>query len=202
MNTNYVGKGIDIFRGILLVVSLAAIGSSACLADQLQWNARSVCAEAAQAIGRESLVISYCSQADADYVEVWLVRGAYVVETSAEDLFEVFVLAKRLYKSQQIFSSVEFPVRADQWHFNDTHDFGWVVEGIDLAYTYIYTGGRTFHCLGKVLELDCQVGVETISLPGDVMETLMLRRRLGHYINLQSFEFLPARPRGSFERIP
>ena len=147
-------------------------------------------------------MISYCSQADADYVEVWLVRGAYVVETSAEDLFEVFVLAKRLYKSQQIFSSVEFPVRADQWHFNDTHDFGWVVEGIDLAYTYIYTGSGSFQCLGKVLELDCHVGVETISLPDDVMGKLMPRTHLGHYMNLQSFEFLPARPRGSFERIP
>ncbi len=201
MNTNYVGKGIDIFRSILLVVSLAAIGSSACLADQLQWNARSVCAEAAQAIGRESLVISYCSQADADYVEVWLVRGAYIVETSAEGLFEVFVLAKRLYRSQKAFSSVDFPVPTDRWRFNDIRNSGWTIEGIDLAYTYIYAGNGSFQCLGKVLELDCLVGVETIWLPSAVMRTLMPRTRLGYDIRLQSFEFLPARPRGSFERI-
>ncbi|MEE8593054.1 MAG: hypothetical protein V3T03_02890 [Candidatus Bipolaricaulota bacterium] len=202
MNSIRVGKGVDILRGTLFIVFLAVIGSSACLADQLQWNARSVCAEARQAISRESLLISYCSQANVDYVEVWLVRGAYIIETSAEGLFEVFVLAKPLYRSQKAFSSVDFPVPTDRWRFNDIRNSGWTIEGIDLAYTYIYTGNGSFQCLGKVLELDCHVGVETISLPGDVMETLMSRTRLGHNISLQSLEFLPAQPSGSFERIP
>ncbi len=88
---------------------------------------------------------------------------------------------------------MEFPVPADQWHFNDTRDFGWVVEGIDLAYTYIYTGSGSFQCLGKVLELDCRVEVETISLPGDVMGKLMPGSRLGQGTSLQLLEFLPVR---------
>ncbi len=193
MSTNHVGKGIDIVRGILLGVLLAAIGSSACFADQLQWNPRIACAEAIQAIGQESLLISYCSQANADDVEVWLVRGATIVGTSAEDLFEVLVLAKRLYRSQRAFSSVEFPLSAGQWQFSDVRNSGWTIEGIDLAYTYIYTGAGSFQCLGKVLELECQVGVETISLPGDVMKTLIPRTRLDHSLRLQLFDYLPAR---------
>ena len=181
-------------RSILLVMCLAVIGSSACLADQLQWNAYGDCAEAVQAIGRDSLLISYCSLSDADYVEVWLVQGAITAETSAEGLFEVSVLAKSLFRSQEPISAMEFPVSADQWHFTATRNAGWTIEGIDLAYTYIYTGNGSFQCLGKVLELDCLVGVETINLPGDVMGTLLPRTRLGRHLSLQPFDFLPAAP--------
>jgi len=122
MHSIHVGKGATICRTIILVVSLATIGSSTCLGDQLQWNALSACEEAVQAIGRESLLISYCSQANEDYIELWLVRGAYVIHTPAEGLFEVLVVAKRLYKSQKAFSSGEFPVSTDQWCFNEVRD--------------------------------------------------------------------------------
>jgi len=193
MNFNHGGKGITVCRSILVVVFLAVIGSPVCLADQLQWNPRNVCFEAAQTIGRDSLLISYCSLSDADYVEVWLVQGAITAETSAEGLFEVSVLAKSLFRSQEPFSAVEFPVSADQWHFTATRHAGWTIEEIDLAYTYIYTGNSSFQCLGKVLELDCIVEVETISLPGDVMGTLLPRTRLGHHFSVQPFDFLPTR---------
>lgn len=202
MHSIRVGKEATVCRIIILVVSLATIGSWPCLADQLQWNALSVCEEAAQAIGRGSLLISYCSQANEDYVELWLVRGAYVVDTPAEGLFEVLVLAKRLYKSQSAFSAGQFPVSVDQWGFNEVHDFGWFVEGIDLAYVYIHTGGSSFHCLGMVLELECLVGVETITLPGDVMEKVMLRRSSRNYLSYHSFDLLPARPRENSKGIP
>lgn len=193
MNTNHVATGIDILRSILLVVFLALIASSACFADQLQWNARSVCVEAAQAIAREPLLMSYCSLASADYVEVWFVRDVTVVETAAAGLFEVVVLARRLLISREPFSSAQFPVLADQWHFNALRDTGWAIEGIDLAYVYTYTGGGSFQCLGKVLGLDCRVDVETISLPGDVMKAVLPRTHLGHNPGLHSFRFLPAR---------
>lgn len=201
MHSIHVGKGTIICR-ILLVVSLTALGSSTCLADQLQWNAPSVCKEAAQAIGRESLLVSYCSQANEDYIELWLVRGVYVVETSAEGLFEVLVLAKRLYMSQRPFSAEEFPVPADYWGFDEARESGWFVEGIDLAYTYIYSGGSSFHCLGKVLELECLIGVETITLPGPVMEKVTTRRSSGYRMNLQSFDHLPAWQRAGPRRVP
>ena len=195
MNSNHGGKGITVCRSILVVVFLAVIGSPVCLADQLQWNAYGDCAKAVQAIGWDSLLISYCSLSDADYVEVWLVRGAITVETSAEGLFEVSVLAKSLFRSQEPLSAVEFPVSADQWHFAATRHAGWTIERIDLAYTYIYVGNDSFQCLGKVLELDCFVGVETINLPGGVMGTLLPRTRLGHHLSLQLFDLLPVRVR-------
>jgi len=195
MHSIHVGKEGTICRIIILIVSLATIGSLACLADQLQWNALSVCEEAAQTIGRQSLLISYCSQANEDYVELWLVRDLKVVNTPVANLFEVLVLAKCLYRSQRTFSSEEFPVSAEQWGFTEVHDFGWSIERIDLAYVYTQTGDSSFQCLGKVLELECLVGVETISLPGDVMDKMMLRRSSGYRISQHSFDLLPARPR-------
>lgn len=182
----HVGKGATICRITILVVSLAMIGSSTCLADQLQWNSLSVCEEAAQAIGRESLLISYCSLANEDHVELWLVRGADVVDTPAEGLFEVLVFAKRLYKSQKIFPSGEHPVSADHWSFNEIRDSRWSSEKIDLAYAYIHTGDSSFQCLGKVLNLECVVGVETISLPDDVMKKITARKSPSRRSTLQS----------------
>jgi hypothetical protein len=193
MNSNRSGRGTDSFSGILLVIFLAVIGSSVCLADQLQWNTVDVCVGAAQVIARKPLLLSYCSRANADYVEVWFVRDVAVVETSADGLFEVVVLARRLLISQEPFSSAEFPVLADQWRFNATRDEQWAIEGIDLAYVYTYTGHGLFQCLGKSLELDCSVDVETISLPGEVMKTVLPRTRLGPNPSLQPFLFSPAR---------
>jgi hypothetical protein len=137
-----------------------------------------------------------------DYVELWLVRGAYVVGTPAEGLFEVVVLAKRLYRSRKAFSSGEFPVAADHWSFNKVRDSGWFVAGIDLAYAYVYTGDSSFHCLGKVLELECLIRVETINLPEDVMEKITDGRSPDHHISLQSFDLLPPRPRCSSNDVP
>jgi len=171
MNFIHVGKGVTICRITILVVSLATIGFSTCFGDQLQWNALSVCEEAAQAIGHESLLISYCSQANEDYVEVWLVRDLKVVDTPVPGLFEILILAKCLYSSHRAFSSEELSVSDENWTLNEVRDPRWFVEGIDLAYAYIHTGDGSFQCLGKVLELECLISVETISLPGDVIKS-------------------------------
>lgn len=192
MHSTYVRKRKAIYRITILVVSLAIIGSLTCRADQLQWNALRVCEAATRAIGRQSLLISYCSQANEDYVELWLVRGAYVVDTPAEGLFEVFVLAKRLYRSRKPFSSGEFPVPVDHWNFDKVRDAGWFVEGIDLAYAYIHAGDSSFQCLGKVLGLKCLVGVKTIGIPRDVIEKLIPQKSPSYPISLQSFDLLPA----------
>ncbi|MFC2099329.1 hypothetical protein ACFLSF_00645, partial [Candidatus Bipolaricaulota bacterium] len=137
------------------------------------------------AIGRESLLISYCSQADEDLVELWLVRDLKIIDTPVAGLFEVLVLAKCLYRSQRAFSSEEFPASDDHWAFGEAHDPGWFVEGIDLAYVYIHAGGSIFQCLGKELELECLVGVETITLPDGVMEKVMVGRGSSRRISLQ-----------------
>lgn len=188
---------------LALVVSLVAAGSSICVADQLQWNGLGVCEEAVQVIEQQSLLVSYCSLASVDHVELWLVRRAYIVRTPAEGLFEVLVLAKRLYKSQKAFSSTEFPVPADQWSFYQVRDRGWIVERIDLAYMYTYAADSSFECLGKLLGLECLVGVETISLPGNVMERASHRRIPGHLISLHSFSAFPSwRPHAGSTRAP
>ena len=178
MNANCSGKRTDSFRGILLVIFLVVIGSSVCLADQLQWNDETASLRAVQALVQESWLISYCSQAYSDNVEVWLIRGVYVADTSAEGLSEIKVLAKCLYQSQESFAADEFPLPEDRWHFEQVDDSGWGIAGIDLAYTYVYTQDSSFQCLGKALDLQCQIGVEIITLPDELMEALEARSHL------------------------
>ena len=193
MHVNHAGKAIGNLLGILFVVCLATIGSFTCLADQLQWNDQTDCQRAVQALVQESWLISYCSQADFDSVKAWLVRGVYVADTSAEGLFEIMVLAKRLYQSQGSFSAEEFPLPEDRWHFDHVVDSEWRIVGIDLAYTYIYTKGSSFQCLGKALDLECQVGVETISLPDELMEALESRSHLEPGATLPWYHLSPTR---------
>ena len=178
MDTNRSGKGSDIVRSILLVLCLVAIASFTCFADQLQWNDQAASRKAVQALVEESWIISYCSLADSDTVQTWLIRGVYVADTSAEGLVEIRILAKCLYQSQEAFAADEFPLSEDRWNFDPVHDSGWGITGIDLAYTYIYTQDSSFQCLGKALDLPCQIGVETISLPDKLMETLEARSPL------------------------
>ena len=178
MDRDRTGKAIGNRLGILLILCLVAIGSFTCLADQLQWNDQTATRRAVQALVQESWVISYCSQADSDDVEVWLIRGVYVADTSAEGLSEIKVLAKCLYQSQESFAADEFPLPEDRWHFEQVHDSGWGIAGIDLAYTYVHTQDSSFQCLGKALDLQCQIGIETIGLPDELMEALEARSHL------------------------
>jgi hypothetical protein len=155
-----------------LAVALIVACSSACPADQLQWNASAECKEAVRAIGLRSLLVSFCSLADADHIELWLVRKAYVVGTPVKGLYEVVVRAKRLYRSQLAFSSGELQSPEDCWAPSEVAPRSEFHSGIDLAYVYIHTEGNTFRCLGRVLGLECSVDVETISLPDLVMEQI------------------------------
>lgn len=179
----------------ILTMFLAMAGSSTCLADQLQWNASGVCEEAVQAIGSQSLLVSYCSQEDEDYVELWLVSEAYVIGTPAEGLFEVIVRARPSHESRMPFSSEEFPVSDDCWVFREASNPRWFYGGIDLAYVYIHTGGSTFQCLGRMLGLECSVGVETINLPDCVIEKIKGGRSAGRHLTFQWMHGLTS-PRG------
>ena len=178
MNANYCGKRATIRYSIRLGILLALFASFECLADQLQWNDETASLRAVQALVQESWIISYCSLADTDTVQVWLIRGICVADTSAEGLFEVKVLAKCLYQSQESFAADEFPLPEGRWHFEQVTDSGWGFVGIDLAYTYVYTHDNSFQCLGKALDLPCQIGVEIIRLPDELMETLQRRSPL------------------------
>jgi len=169
----------------ILIVSLVLIGSLASLADQLQWNSRGVCERAVHAIKPESIVISYCSLADNEHVEIWLVKKVGVANTLTKGLFEVSIFGRRLYKSKKAFSSGEYREPTDCIEYKAEGQSGWFVEGIDLAYVYIHTGDNSFRCLGKVLELECLVELETIKLPDDLMKKITDRKNANHRINLQ-----------------
>jgi len=175
----YEGNRVRTTRILILVMLLAVIVAPSCLGDQLQWNDLVVCENAAQAIGRRALLVSYCSLADEDLVQLWLVRDLKIAATPIAGLYEVTVSARSLYKSIRPYSSREFPLPDDQWAFSKADDAGWCTEGIDLAYVYVHIGGGSFQCLGKLLKLDCVVEVESMALPDNVMEQLTAGRSPG-----------------------
>ena len=144
----------------------------ASLGDQLQWNPLSVCRGAAKLIGGRPLLVSFCSRADEDFVGLWSVKDVNVSATPVRDLYEVVVSAELLYRSDRAHSSDEFPVSEEQWALHAAKGLEAFAGGVDLAYVYIHIGGGSFRCLGKVLWLDCVVGVEIIHIPAQVLEDI------------------------------
>jgi hypothetical protein len=55
----------------------------------------------------------------------------------------------------------------------DLYRSGGFLEGIDLAYAYVPSGGTSFRCLGKVLGVECEEKVEIIALSDDAMAEIM-----------------------------
>jgi len=157
---------------VLLVVLIVVTCAGLCKGDQLQWNTLSICRDAAETIARLPVLVSFCSLADEDYVEVWLLRGLHATETPTSGLYEITVSAKGRYRSDRPFSAGDFPVPEEQWHLHEAETHDGYATAIDLAYVYVYIGGRSFRCLGHVLGLPCIVKVETIQLPNHVMAEL------------------------------
>jgi hypothetical protein len=172
---NHLSSGTRVGCIILLVVFLVPVFAGLCSGDQLQWNPFSVCRDAARVITRLPILVSFCSLADEDYVELWLVRDLHAAATSTSGLYEIIVSAERLYRSDCAFSSEDFPVPEEQWSYHKTEGFIWSAVGVDLAYVYVYVGGRSFQCLGQVLGLSCTVEVDTIRLPDPVMAEIAAR---------------------------
>ena len=162
-------------RITFLIVSLVLIGSLTCLADQLQWNSSAVCERAMRLIRPESILLSYCSLADNEHVEVWLVKRVEVVNTPIEGLFEVLIFGKRLYKSKTAFFSGEYREPIDYIAYKSKNQWGCFRKGIDLAYVYIPTGDNSFRCLGKLLGLECLVELERMNFPDDLMKKIWSR---------------------------
>jgi len=177
MKLSHIAGGTQVGLVLLLVAVLELAFAGHCLGDQLQWNPLPVCRDAAKVIARQPLLVSFCSQADEDYVELWLVRGLEAVTTSAPSLYEVVLSVKRLYRSDRAFSSEDFPVPEEQWGFHEAHDPGWFAVGIDLAYVYVYEGGTSFRCVARVLGLPCAVGVDAICLPDHVLKEAAVCRQ-------------------------
>jgi len=157
-------------KTIMLVIVLVVVVTVSCLADQLAWNARETCEEAAKRISRDSIVLSYCSNCSNEHVEVWLVKGIIVAPTVAYGLFEVNVFGKRLYRSNEAFREKGYSEPVQYEAVTGDGSSRWFVAGIDLAYVYIPTSEGSFRCLGKVIERECIINVDTISLPYQLLE--------------------------------
>lgn len=152
-----------------LAVATLALTACASIADQLAWNTQEVSAKGARAIKPNSLLVSYCSLCDDQHVEVWRVKKAVVAATEGNGFHEVRVFGKKLSRSVGAFDAGEYAEPVQYQAFPPEEQEGWFLQGIDLAYVYVPTGDTSFRCLGKVLGLECDVQVESISLP---VETL------------------------------
>ncbi|MEW5825527.1 MAG: hypothetical protein AB1778_01740 [Candidatus Bipolaricaulota bacterium] len=163
-------RPLHVKRMALFGCLIVAVLTGSCLGDQLQWNSLSVCEAAASSLTAPSLIVSFCSRADRDEVQLWQVSGAQIAATSAPGLFELIVSASVLYTSDSTYSAADFPVPDELWTFHPVQEEGAFTVGIDLAYVYVWIGGRSFRCLGRLLGLDCSVGVATLRLPPSVVE--------------------------------
>jgi len=162
-------------RASLLAVLLILVLALSCTGDQLQWAPLSVCRAAAKVISRPSLLVSYCSQAEKDGIELWFVTDLSVAATPFGDLFELVITVTPRYRSDRAYSSAEFPITQGRWSFHEVETAAPYPVGVDLAYVYVHLGGGSFRCLATILGLDCLVAVETLRLPEYVMDGLATR---------------------------
>ena len=155
---------------IVLAIVLVAVMTVSCLADQLAWNSRELCEEAAKRIGRNSILISYCSCCNNEHVEVWFGKRAVVAPTATQGLFEVNVFGRRLYTSKKAFREKQYSEPVQYEAVTGDGSSRWFLAGIDLAYVYVPTSKGLFHCLAKVIKRECIINVDTISLPYQLLQ--------------------------------
>ena len=157
-------------KTIMLAIVLVAVTTMSCLADQLAWNSRGTCEEAAKSIEQGSILVSFCSLCSNEHVEVWLVRGIIVAPTPTQGLFEVNVFGIRLYRSNEAFQEMQYSEPVEYKAVKGQEPARWFAAAIDLAYVYVPTSEGTFRCLGKVINRECSINVDTISLPRQLLE--------------------------------
>lgn len=172
-------------RTVCLLVATALLGSFLCRADQLQWNSPDVCARAANVIRPGSVLVSYCSLATVDRIEVWLVTDVVVVPTPNERYSEVIVLGRRTFVSAEAFHPRESLERVKYVATQKLVDSRYFVRGIDLAYVYVPTAEGSFRCLGLELQLPCFVKLEEIRLPDRVLSETLAMGNLGGQVCLR-----------------
>ena len=97
-------------------------------------------------------------------------KGIIVVPTATQGLFEVNVFGIRLYRSKEAFRETKYSEPVEYEAFTGEGPARWFVTGIDLAYVYVPTSKGAFRCLGKVIERECSINVDTISLPHQLLE--------------------------------
>lgn len=163
-----------IAQALILSISISPV-----CADQLAWNSLQDCETAVNALPSGSILISYCSNCNNEFVEIWQVRKAVVAYTGNEDNYQVNIFSKKLYRSAAPFSSGQFSdsVRYEELSAGSSGcEELYTLEDVDLAYIYVYTPATMvqnfYECLGLHLGLKCEVPTEYIVLPENISERL------------------------------
>jgi hypothetical protein len=141
-------------------------------AEQFDNVPRSVCTNALAYVQPGSIVISYCSQCDREYIEIWKVKDAFAADLQDRDQFQLTLFAKKLFRSKEALAAKELRpgtkfVRARGG------EKSLVVDGVDLAYIYVKRPDGSFHVLAMELNLEpLHCAVETITLPPALLAAL------------------------------
>jgi len=140
-------------------------------ADQLAYISKEDCERAAKKLPAGTIVISYCSLCDNQYVEVWKVRKTMVSHTGYKDYHAVNIFYTRLFRSKKSFAEGEYkePVEYEKFVARDDSESGLYGSSIaDLAYIYTKDADNIFRPLGKQLSLKCEVKTDQVRLPAAV----------------------------------
>jgi hypothetical protein len=166
----YERKEVLMSKTLMVAIILVAITAALCFADQLAWNAREICEEAAKRIRQNSILISYCSCCDNEHLEVWLVKRVIVATIATQGWFKVNIFGRRLFTSKKAFRENQYSEPVQYEAVTGDGSSRWLLEGIDLAYVYVPTSKGSFHCLAKGIKRECSINVDTISLPSQLLE--------------------------------
>tara|TARA_R110002096_G_scaffold206192_9_gene392379 strand:- start:834 stop:1289 length:456 start_codon:yes stop_codon:yes gene_type:complete len=147
---------------LALCVVLGLLSTISTYADQLAYISKADAERAAEHIQDQQLIITYCSLCDNEPVELWHVQETKVAHTGYENYFEVIVKARRILTSARVFNSGEYtePVELDYVGHPES-----ALEELKLDLAYVYTASDgAWLCVGKLLEMDCEILVEKIRL--------------------------------------
>jgi hypothetical protein len=141
-------------------------------AEQFDSVPRQVCINALAYVEPGSIVISYCSQCDREYVEVWRVKDAFAVDVQDRDQFQLTLFAKKLFRSKEALAAKELTAGTKFVRVRGGEK-SLVVGGVDVAYIYVKRPDGLFHVLAKELNLEpLHCAVETITLPPALLAAL------------------------------
>lgn len=159
----------------LFFILLAAL-TQVIPADQLAYNSKEECERALKELPPGALLISYCSGClEPDTIEIQRITTAEVVYTQTAEFYEVVVSFHRLYRSVKPVNGYSFPddieyepVPVEQGKEKKATGRN----GIDFAYVYVHLQGDIYVCLGKLLNLYCEVPVVRITLPRSLLDEI------------------------------
>lgn len=149
-------------KTILTIWAVFGLFSTISVADQLAYISKAEAERAAKHIQSQQLMVSYCSLCNSEPVELWHVQETKVAHTGYENYYEVIVKARRILTSSRVYDSGQYeePIELDYVGHPDS-----ALEELKLDLAYVYTASEgAWYCVGKLLEMDCEILVEKIRI--------------------------------------